>query len=294
MPQLFSVLARLQIGEGRPLQANIRGLWINGCEACERYSPLAPQIQRCLCCRYHHQIKQATSQTVSSEFGLQDEVKEMGLCVCVCEPVQSRDRSDVVIRLAACLLWRTFLCSLNWSQFCGFSIWCLIGSWVWSLGLRGTEFLLSLECQGWNTWMIAIKGHRWGGNNFDCSTSFKKISLFVSKSDRRRMVCIRCVPRAVHLAACFSLWERNCPSRGHLACSPPPRRKCLPAQTTRCYERHYWSRPSAHREIGKKWADTFWPDRVIWFSCSSRMYLLKKQSEVKSCTPRYARLFLSA
>lgn len=46
--------------------------------------------------------------------------------------------------------------------------------------------------------------------------------------------------------------QRYCPSRGHLACSPPPQCKFALALTARCYERLYWSRPLAHKEIEKK------------------------------------------
>lgn len=149
-----------------------------------------------------------------------------------------------------------------------FLIWCLIGRWIWSLDLKGTEFLLSLERRGWNAWMIAcylashIKGHRRLGANFDCSISFSTFSF---------SFCFRVLPLQTLKLESYSVYsifplcqelsilllvflynQRNCPSRGHLACSPPPHCKCSLAQTARCYERLHWSRPLPHKEIEKK------------------------------------------
>jgi len=74
--------------------------------------------------------------------------------------------------------------------------------------------------------------------------SFSLFSVFVPRHLERHnwkvtqcIVYIPSAPRAVHLAFLYN--QRYCPSRGHLACSPPPQCKCSPAMTARCYERLY-------------------------------------------------------
>ena len=108
-------------------------------------------------------------------------------------------------------------------------------------------------------------GNQWVGTNLDCSISFSFLYLSLSAFVFRALPMQKCKLKAAQCAvyslcakSCpfeqlFFLYNQwNCPSRGHLACSPPPLCECSLAQTARCYERIYWNRPLGHKGIEKK------------------------------------------